>query len=400
MKINQSNLFLYSIFYIAPFVDALNGFLIFNKILDEGSLLSPGQIFRFYLTALGFLFLKKKQFFVILLSFLAILILEFISFNFHLNFKGFILGFVYSYKILFIVLLYYVFKNILVNTNLINLINMLKNSALLYVGILLVSVFLGIDRSTYESGTFGSKGLFASGNGLSIFLGICSLITFYFYRKAPSKSNLYSFSFILLGTILVGTKASIIFLLISMVLLFIYSKLRVKITLLLTALFLFIYAYDVIIDSFTSVFDVIVYRYNNSDTLIAFLASNRDNYIVEAFKEFNIEGIRFLRFFFGAGVFVSFRDFSDPNLIYDTLENDLFDVFFSFGLIGAIIYLGFIFKGFYMLIKKFNLVLFFCWLSITMYSIIAGHILFNAMSSLVLILVYIIINNIEFIEEK
>ncbi|MFT5672780.1 MAG: hypothetical protein ACI9JT_001417 [Polaribacter sp.] len=393
-------MFLFSLFYLSPFVDASNGFLIFNDLLAEGSLFSPGQLFRFFMTVFTFLFLKRSDLFIILILSTFFLFIEFVSFNFHFNLSGFILGLVYSYKVVYAILVFFALKNIVEDLCLIDLIKLFRNSALIYAIILISSIVLGINEPTYASGTFGTKGLFASGNGISIFLGVSSLIAYYYYELVPKRNNFISFLLISFSMLMVGTKASIIFAVLIFVVLFYNSNFKKKVAY-LTIPFLFsIFYLDKITLIFSTVFDVIIFRYNNSASLFSFLASNRDNYITGAFETFNIDGVNIVRIITGSGVFVSFRNFSETNLIYDTLESDFFDLFFAFGSIGLLLYLCFILYGFRSVFKNFNLTLFLGWFAIIGYSIIAGHVIFNAMSSFALVMLFlIIINNNKKVKE-
>lgn len=384
--------FIFALFYLAPFVDAANGYLIFNNFLPEGSLFSPGQILRFCITAFSFTLLNLKDFYKIVGLGLFFLIIEFISFNLHFNPKGFILGAVYSYKIIYFLLVFYSLKNIVSDFGIMKLIQLYIKSAVIYSVILWASTLIGISKSTYITGTFGSKGLFASGNGLSIFLGTSALIAYYYYQSFPKRNNLIYFILISISTILVGTKASIIFIFFILILFFYNASFKRKLVYIFVHFIVGLFYLKNIVSFFSTIFDVILYRYKSSSTFISFIASNRDNYIIDAFNHYNIDGFNLIRVFFGSGIFISFRNFSDSNLIYDTLESDLFDLFFAYGILGTIFYLGFIYLGFINILKKFNLTLFLAWLIIVSYSIIAGHVIFNAMSSIALISLFLIIS--------
>lgn len=391
MIINKYTLFLYSLFYLTPIIDALNGYMIFNHILPEGGIFSPTQFFRFYLTIFSLLFLTKKQLFIFLFFVFYIFLIEYISFLFHGNIKGFITGFIYSYKIIYILAVFYAIYNISDKVEFIEIIKFFVYGAFIYGLILLFSIFSGISEPTYTEGNFGQKGLFSSGNGLSIYLGVSSLIAFFYYEKKQGVREYLVFIVIFISTLAVGTKATIIFLFVILSILFFHHGKIIKLSLSSLLFFIFMFFYNELLTSFSTAFDVIVFRYNNSDDIFSFIASNRDNYISNAFEYFNIDGWAVLRFIFGAGVFISFRDHSDVNLVYDTLESDFFDVFFSFGLLGLILYLGIFFIALFKIVKKFNLVVFVGWITLFSYSFIAGHVLFNAMSSMGLIMLYLII---------
>jgi hypothetical protein len=391
MIINKYKLFLYSLFYFTPMVDALNGYMIFNHILLEGGIFSPTQFFRFYLTIFSLLFLTKKQLFIFLFFVFYIFLIEYISFLLHGNAIGVITGFIYGYKLIYIMVIFYAIYNISTKIDVIEIIKFFVYGAFIYGVILLFSIILGISEPTYTEGTFGNKGLFSSGNGLSIYLGTSSLLAFFYYKKIQEVREYLVFVTIFIASLAVGTKATIVFLFVILLMLFFYHGKLIKLLLLLLLFCFFMFFYNKFFIYFSTIFDVIVFRYHNSDNIFSFIASNRNNYVSEALEHFNIEGWAVLRFIFGAGVFLSFRDYSDVNLVYDTLESDFFDVFFSFGLLGLFLYLGVFLISLFKIVRKFNLIVFLGWVILFSYSLIAGHVLFNAMSSMTLIIFYLII---------
>lgn len=385
-------LYLYMLFYLSPFVDALNGFLILNNISSEGGIFSLGQLFRFVLTMFSFYFVKGRDLRIVCLFILFFLSVESLNLVIHQDMSAFIFGLIYSYKIIYIVLIFFSIKALLMYTTMIELIRSFCNGSLLYVLILLGAIVLGIDQPTYIEGAFGSKGLFASGNGLSIFLGVSSVIAYYYYLKDRNVRSFICFITLVLGTTIVGTKASIVFLLTAVFLMWYHAHFKVKFLIIVPFICLLLLFQEEIVSTFSTVFDVIIFRYERSDSLFAFLASSRDVFVVDAFENFNIEDFYVYRVLIGSGVFMSFRDFSSAGLVYDTLENDFFDLFFAYGLLGLLLYLVFILDGFVKLIRKKNIVLAFAWLAVVTYSMIAGHVIFNAMSNISLMFIYFIIN--------
>ncbi|MDX2346617.1 MAG: O-antigen ligase family protein, partial [Legionella sp.] len=133
-------------------------------------------------------------------------------------------------------------------------------------------------------------------------------------------------------------------------------------------------------DLFSLFFDVIIIRFENSESIYSFLASSRDVFVVNALSNFHIEGLYFLRLFFGFGVYMSFRTVSDDISLYDTLENDFFDIFFSYGFIGICVFISFyLFHAFRAISsKKFEALLIFS--TLFLISALIGHVLFDAMA--------------------
>jgi hypothetical protein len=390
MILNLRKIFIILFFFAAPFIDALTGKLIFSNFLTEGSLFSPSQLFRFILTVFSFYFLKSKELLFVLTVIFCFLLIELISLSFHQNFTGFLIGLVYSYKLVFILLVFLVLKPIFLNYTQYSLLKYFVISGFLYAIILLFSIALGIDEATYGKGAFGSKGLFASGNGLSLFLGVCSVLSFYLFKKEKTFISLFYYLILVISTVLVGTKGSIFFLGINLLLIFFISK-KSFFFLGTTIILFFLFYIDKIINLFSIAFDVIILRYKSSPSLFQFLASNRDNYIKDAFETFQNSSFQLLRIIFGSGVFLSFRDYNNLTLPYDTLESDFFDLLFSYGILGLAVYLGIIFWGMYLSLKHKKYIYFITWSALCFYSLIAGHMLFNSMANIAFVILIILI---------
>jgi hypothetical protein len=155
----------------------------------------------------------------------------------------------------------------------------------------------------------------------------------------------------------------------------------------LFAVFGGIIALPMLFDMFRVVFDVVVKRYENSESLILFLGSGRIGYVENAMQVFLAQSDIILRLLFGSGAFLSFQN-PDYVSIYDTLETDLFDVLFMYGLVGVstfltfFAYIGYCLRKYFIFILAFT-VLFF-------HSIVAGHVLFNGMSSFPIVMLFLV----------
>ena len=388
MIINFRTIFFYLFFFVSPFVDALTGFMLFNGIISEGSLFSPSQLFRLILTIFAFYFLKFSEALFVMSIIILFLILELSSFWLHHNFTGFLLSMVYAYKLVFIILVFFVLRSSEYSN--MQLLRYFVIGSFIYALVLVLSVVLGVGEATYAQGAGGSKGFFASGNGLSLFLGVSSILAYYYYVQHRTKSNLVYYLVILIGTAIVGTKASIFFILVNLGVFLYYNRkgfyLLGSFLVLLGIVF-----FDKIVAVFDVAFEVIIFRYNASSSLGAFLASGRDAYVKNAFNVFTDSGLHTVRSIIGSGLFLSFRDYNDLDLPYDTLESDLFDVFFSYGLLGVLIYLSIILIGMYISLSKSQYILFIAWSSVCAYSMIAGHMLFNSMSNISFLVLFILI---------
>lgn len=397
--ISFKELIIFFIFFLSPVFDAITGFLVLNKIMSEGGLSSPSQIGKIITVLLTFFYLLKRnqlesvyKVFVLVLYVLLVESINCIFYNTPIY--GYIYGFVQLYKVVYLILIYYFLKYLLNERYLSKeeLIEYIIKSALIYSCILLLSTLLGINTSTYSSGTFASKGIFASGNALSIYLGFSSYLAgYYAYKIQRKRKNFVYFLIIWISCTIVGTKASIVFLGINFLLVFRYTTnvKRLLITLIFLILIKYLYSY------FGRVFDVIIYRYKQSGNFSAFLASGRDKYLRDALLKYNTDGLNAFRIFFGSGAFVSFRSNLSDMKVFDTLERDLYDIFFMYGINMLILYFMFFIKNtYYGLVKKkyFFVIGFLC---VFGYSLLAGHTVFNTMSGLGLVFFAILLRDFD-----
>jgi hypothetical protein len=275
------------------------------------------------------------------------------------------------------------FRRLEINHRSFDVVKHFVNSAILCGLILMVTTAVGLNYATYDEGTFGSKGLFASGNGLSLYLGVASVLALTRSDLPSSRLHLTAAVFLAFCCLIVGTKASAVFGILFSFVLFLNLSVPAKVisTLILSLISHFT---DKIHEILSLVFDVILFRYMNSDSLFSFLASGRDSYVIDAFASFDTEGWAFLRIIFGAGAYLSFRGIGSRPTEYDTLESDFFDIFFGYGLLGLFGYLVASAAGIVVGLRhKLNLLVS-VWVATCIYSAAAGHVAFNAMSGICL----------------
>lgn len=396
-SISRTQAILDYIFVFSPIIDAFTGFLVLNGFITEGSLFSPSQIGKIILLLICLIQVYKrnqKSFNLIILVCFYVFIIELISFIYYQTpFYGWSIGIVQLYKVIYLFSIYFYLKELLKDKiiSFSELLNRIVGSGFVYSLILVFTTILGFNSPTYSNGTFGSKGVFASGNGLSIFLGCISSIALYQYIIRKNKKNLFTFIFIWLSATLVGTKASIVFLLLNSLILFVYGKTITKLVFILAFFFLWVILFDI----FKIIFDVIIHRYQNSESLKSFLASGRDNYIKDAFLQYEINGLQSIRIFFGSGAFVSFRSNIDDMRVFDTLENDFFDIFFMYGVNGILLYFIIILKNIFRRNTNKQSLLKLIFICVCSYSLIAGHTLFNSMSGVCLIYLPLLLYSIQ-----
>ena len=367
------------IFLVLPLFDMANGVLVVRKIISEGGFASPSQLGRLCgtLLLLWICFRQKISIMPWVLIALYLIPVELYAGFIHQEPIAVLFGFVSSYKVLYLVVVCMVLNNSLQTKEQAHLFGKyLKLNLILISGSLIFSQITGLGNSTYGYG-FGTKGFFSSGNGIGVYMGVCSLLLFSLYRyKVYTNISHIWFIVFAVATALIGTKTAMLFSLLQIVVIMWYSRFRIIwiVLLLIAAVSLLPTAIDVL----SVVFDIVLKRYQASDDLVTFLGSGRIGYVQDALDVFNEQKLYAMRMVFGSGSFLSFQD---PRFVvqYDTLETDLFDVLFMYGIIGVLLYLSFLISIAVRLFRYPLLLLSFFLLFF--HSIIAGHVLFNGQSS-------------------
>lgn len=375
LRIREASIVFGFIFLCLPIFDMVNGFLVVRGFLTEGGLASPSQFGRASAAALLIYVAFKRRLPVTWLfiggfGLLAELLAGFRSGeSLH-----FVFGFVTIYRIayfwlLFLVLSYYAKQDMRL------LGQFLKyNVALISFSIILFGI-TGFGNSTYGWG-FGSKGLFASGNGLGIYLGVASLslLAMQYYR-IYTKTSIVIYLLAFGGLMSIGSKTALLCALLLLCMGGWISRFRILIF--PTFIMIFLLLMKDIMYLITIMFDVIILRFQKSDSVIEFLASGRLDYVRDAFITFAAQGPELIRWLFGAGAYISFQA-PEAIVIYDTLETDVFDIFFMYGFLGLAVYFAMYIYG--AMILRRHAYFFLIWILMLMHSILAGHIIFNGMS--------------------
>ena len=376
----------------SPIADFLTGIMIHKMHMSEGFLGSPSQILRIIFLFFFFLIINKKQLRISTLVLFWLIGIESTCLFFAPSIVCMVSGLNNAIKILFILVLYFACKTSLSkDLRYIDFAEALLNSAMLYrLGILVPTVF-GIGMTTYTEGTFGQRGLFASGNALGIYLGITGIFSILFNRNT---TYCHIRTFIIIGSLaILGTKTSLVCLVACLLIVVLKQRRSIKI-LLFTASFILVYLYhNEITDLFNKVFDVIVFLFNRKSSFFEFVMNSRDDYIINAFSQFFESNIWGIKLIFGGGAFMSFRPIFTNGMVFDQLEMDVFDILFMWGIIGLTIYLSVIFYFFILAIKVKNSYLIIISIFFSLHSILAGHILFDGIPMIVGIFTALSISN-------
>lgn len=402
MRISIYKTYLILIFYIAPFIDAFSGYLILSGIISEGGAGSPSQIFRFIVLILMLLISwRDKKIFYFLIGFIVyIIFIEFSFFVVHQNIYGYIIGLVYGNKLVYLVLVFISLYILIKNNQLsfIILLMHLRNYIVITSLIMIISFLSGTGFNTYDEGTFGIKGFFAASNGLGIFMGIGLLLSIYYWKITRENFSLLLVFMILFSTIIIGSKTALLLSIVGFVSIVLFLNNIFLTTFVSVAVLSFIgYYFDEIVTIFYTIFDVIIFRFGNSDSIFSWIFSNRDNYFVDAISSISFDGFLFLRLFVGFGTYISFRNPFESYLSIDVLETDFADILFMYGLFFIVFYMFFILFNLYNGIKNKKYYLSFLFILLMGHSLIAGHVLFNGMSGLLvpLLSIFLLTNKQE-----
>jgi hypothetical protein len=391
------SVFLVLLFYASPFIDSFTGFLIYSDVIPVGGgNISPSVVLRLILFLMGFIFITKPQFRIIFSVALLIVIFEFIGFfAVHHQLAGFFVGINYSFKTVYAIMLCMVIYTFMKSKQMSfeDLLLIFRSCVLLYACAIIVPSIFGLGVSTYgkNSATWGKIGFLASGNGAGALMGIGSLISLYIYNRRKKIADLIVYIITLITCYLIATKGTLLFSAVNLLIIFYLMKWRYK---LVSVFFVFIFisiVSDEVINLLLQSIDVIKFRYERSPNFILFLTSGRISYLGYALDQYNLDGFAFFRLFFGFGAFQSFRatdfDFDLGKQQY-YLEAELFDVFFIYGIFGMVCYLLFFILTFVAGYKNKRFFFLIPWALCTIYSMFAGHMIFNGMSILAIVVLF------------
>ena len=365
-RLSISYIVLTLIFFVAPFVDLTTGYFIYH---NSSFLLSPSIFFRCIIIILLLIYLKKIRFPIILIS---ILFIDISNFFFYSKVPTLFFSIVFISKLIyFYLLLIFFHRCAIINKFLV--VNFLKYSSLLISAILILSFTFDIGEPTYSYGDFGIKSYFPSGNALGFFLGVS--ICLFCIIKSYCKDFYFPFFFyviILVGNLLVFTKTSIVLSLFSFL---IYSSFIIK--LFFSIFFLNLIPYIINYLSLPITFIKKQLEYWDNSVFNLFFGNRLYN--LSTMVDFDFWNNSLFSIFLGNGFYIAHQN---PNIIsHQTLETDLFDFYFSYGILGIIILFHILSKV--LTFTHFNT--FLLSLLICFHIVWVGHSLLNGMSVIIIL---------------
>ncbi len=381
-RVRVASLTLGWLFLVLPVFDALSGFLIAGGVLSEGGVASPSQMGRLLaiLLIVASMLLARMDAKILLLGLYPIAV-ELVMAAFHQSMQALLVGLVQAYKLSYLIFAAAWISSLLKeNANLSLVVQLMKLNLLIVATMLLISLLFGVGVETYGGGG-GVKGYFASGNAIGIYLGgMLTLILSLKIHERVHVSNLFVL-YVLIAMVSVGTKTSILMAMAAMMFWWVATGCR-AIWPAAAASIVAIYS-QAILAALSFVYEVVLLRWKNADTILNFLSSGRIYYVTNAFEVFLTQQLSLARILIGGGATASYQPIS-PFVEFDTLETDIFDVFFMYGAIGLVLYIAFFALVAYRLRRRLFLLGGF--LLVYAHSALAGHVLLNGMNALVLAL--------------
>lgn len=388
--------FLFILVILVPIFDSLTGLLVRGDTLSGGGVGTPSQLIRFVLIAFSIIIIQSRQRYIILiLASLYLVSMETASFIAHQSIQGLLIGLVFSYKFIYAAFIFFALDKIFTKEDYTEkdiLLLVYKFTWFLCL-IFLIGNVLAI-KTGISGSFFRSQGLFSSGNGLGVLIGVLSLLLRYGFQKELLTETIHKLVYwlALICLILIATKASVIFLMVNLI--FAVGKIPVVFRYLFLILFILIVwiYWTPIINILNIAFELIIFRFENKTSWLGFILSGREDYLDNAFSSFNRSSFLALRAFFGAGSFLSYELPAEFSLNYKMLEMDSFDTFFFYGVLGLILYFSLIFYCVKMAFRQSRIL---GWCSVTLFahSVFAGHTLYNGLSATGIVFILLIIKH-------
>lgn len=378
---------IYWIFIISLIIDNINGILLLNNIELP---ISIGQIYRNFMIIL-FLFyiLKSKDRNIISkiicsIGYLGILTL--IYFSEHCNIGGFLMDVTYAAKLIFpfiiMASIYILSKQGKIKKTVIE--KIFETFSIIVPLTLIIPRIFNIGYDSYLMGG-GYKGFYYSNNEINVVL-ICTFI--YSMERLYKNKKITDIIISIINAaalFLIGSKTSII--VIAMIIMIYIVKMRnnrkwfigiVTVTILAIVIGCVLFASQIkeMSDRFEYYYDTL----SDNGGILTFIMSTRNLRIIPAFEKNILDenfGTAAINLLFGIG---RYQQFGDNNL-NNLMELDFFDTFYWYGIITAIVVL----KGYLSIFIKalknkevFEYKLMFS--LVFLFSMIAGHVWFSALS--------------------
>ena len=275
----------------------------------------------------------------------------------------------------------------------------LINISIIYLLLILIPNILNISFNSYTQGKIGSVGLFNSGNEISAILAILTpfIVNYIFMKNQNIIKKIILILLVLLTYFQMGSKIVIISLILSIIFNLIITikndknfntkkliYLLLSLIIIVTLLIIFIpktnFYYNIVLHlnylGINNISDLFTYN-----TLNRFIFSDRLSFL-SITNNYFING-SIIQKLFGLGSIINpYTDY----IYIKSIEMDLFDIFYNIGIIGFIIYIIPLIKGFKELNKN-SLIIFSAILSIVIATLV-GHTLLAPAVAIYIIIIF------------
>lgn len=267
------------------------------------------------------------------------------------------------------------------------------NSLIFPMCVLLPKIF-GLSLSVYRDGS-GFKGFFKSNNELNIIIVVLVIYCFNKVLNNRREKKYYIFLLMNISTVLlIGSKTSYLSVIIIFLVYYAKSvkKLKMKkiiILSLITILSTFIIIKN--IDSINMSIDRQLYKINNNN-LTNYFFSDRNELLKLAFEYENKGEYKLVRQIFGNGPY-AINNYIGQSMDREIreIEMDLFDTYFYYGILGVVLLIFYYFNKIRIFkdnIKSDKFQYKFSLFIMVVFSILAGHVFYSALSGTIFALVF------------
>ena len=386
--------YIYIILSLTLVIDAITG-IILNVFKFERSPI--GIVFRMFVFGYFLLYSilhNKKNLYTFAVIVICIMInIGYSYLNFHNSMNGVVFDIVENVKILLAPTIVWgslcLAKDKVISRQ--TFTKVIYLSVYILVAIYFLGLILGIGNSTYGDGT-GYKSLFNANNSLNI----VAIVLFIFQVEKTFKEvkiiNIALSLTLVIILLMLGSKTSIMFIPIYFILKVIldykyidFKKIIKPASIIIGAVILIVVVF--FRDAMISIINRQLYFLKRElDSLITYFLSGRDTFLIAAssnyFSRFTIVTV-----LFGVGMY--FNQWAIANTLgFNTIKNiemDLFDIFFSNGVIGILVTYGYFI---YIFVKNFKMNLanrrvaeIISFIAMIIFSLLAGHVFPDAMSA-------------------
>ncbi|WP_186370666.1 O-antigen ligase family protein [Shouchella miscanthi] len=402
---NKYQQLIFLLFAFTALVDSFNGFLVHNYSLP----VTIGQVYRIIviLLMIGFAvkYQKKYNASIGIWVLYYLIFIQFIFFYYHQSASGLFTDLMEVMRVFLIIVIIEALRALYnygkINLNTIE--KVFKVSIILFPLCIVIPWVFGVGYSMYVLDV-GYSAFFYAANDLNVVLLMMLIFALdLMFKGIENKQRflLYAISVLLIITslLLLGSKASMFF----GVLIVIFYLLKgvnssktignkFKLISIMGLSLGIVYASIQLffLDDLLAAFDRHFFFFQQdaveNNSFSTFILTGRDGFLSAAITAFNNSDFDVLRFLFGVGYYSHLLETGYfLNRGPTPIEMDMFDVFFSYGIIGLVLIYGYLISIFIKVSRRKKIRedysrYYFGFIIVMMYSFLGGHVIFSALS--------------------